>query len=63
MKTLILALVLLLPACTTPPPVSGSVESKFGGITLLPDGLVKSYQFSSTLRSIDEDADRKSPFF
>ena len=43
MKTLILALTLslLLPACTTPPPVSGSVESKFGGITLLPDGRIE----------------------
>ena len=41
MKTLILALVLLLPACTTPPPVSGSLESKFGGITLLPDGRIE----------------------
>ena len=41
MKTLIVALVLLLPACTTPPPVCGSVESKFGGITLLPDGRIE----------------------
>ncbi len=43
MKTafLLIALTLLLSACATPPPVSGSVESKFGGITLLPDGRVE----------------------
>ena len=40
MKTafLLIAVSVLLSACATPPPVSGSVESKFGGITLLPDG-------------------------
>ena len=43
MKTLILfvTLSLLLPSCTTPPPVSGSVESKVGGIRLLPDGRIE----------------------
>ncbi|MEI7912876.1 MAG: hypothetical protein WCK77_24900 [Verrucomicrobiota bacterium] len=43
MKTafLLITLSLLLPACTTPPPVSGSVESKFGGITLQPDGRIE----------------------
>jgi len=43
MKILILVatLSLLLPACTTPPPVSGSVDSKFGGIRLLPDGRIE----------------------
>ena len=43
MKSLILlaTLSLLLPACTTPPPVSGSVESKFGGFRLLPDGRIE----------------------
>ena len=40
MKTaiLLIAVSLLLSACATPPPVSGSVESKFGGFRLLPDG-------------------------
>ncbi len=43
MKLLILLaeLSLLLSACATPPPVSGSVESKFGGIRLLPDGRIE----------------------
>ena len=43
MKTLILlaALSILLSSCATPPPVSGSVESKFGGIRLLPDGRIE----------------------
>ncbi len=43
MKTLILlaALSILLSACATPPPVSGSVESKFGGFRLLPDGRIE----------------------
>ena len=36
-----LALSMLLSACATPPPVSGSVESKFGGIRLLPDGRIE----------------------
>ena len=43
MKLLILLaeLSLLLSACANPPPVSGSVESKFGGIRLLPDGRIE----------------------
>ena len=43
MKTafLLIALSMLLSACATPPPVSGSVESKFGGIRLLPDGRIE----------------------
>ena len=32
---------MLLSACATPPPVSGSVESKFGGFRLLPDGRIE----------------------
>jgi len=38
---LAIACAILLSACATPPPVSGSVESKFGGIRLLPDGRVE----------------------
>jgi len=43
MKNLILlaALSLLIPACTTPPPVSGMVTNKFGKLTLTPDGRVE----------------------
>ncbi|MEI6656016.1 MAG: hypothetical protein WCP45_14730 [Verrucomicrobiota bacterium] len=43
MKTaiLLIAVSLLLSACATPPPVSGSVESKFGGFRLLPDGRIE----------------------
>jgi hypothetical protein len=43
MKNLILlaALSLLISACATPPPVSGSIESKYGGIRLLPDGSIE----------------------
>jgi len=32
---------LLLSACTTPPPVSGSISNKFGTLKLLPDGHVE----------------------
>ena len=43
MKTIIflVTLSLLLPACTTPPPVSGSISNKFGTLKLLPDGHVE----------------------
>ena len=44
MKTIIVLTslsVLLLSACTTPPPVSGSITSKFGTLKLLPDGQVE----------------------
>jgi hypothetical protein len=43
MKNLILlsALSLLIPACTTPPPVSGSISNKMGTLKLLPDGRVE----------------------
>jgi len=40
MKNLILlaALSLLIPACTTPPPVSGSISNKMGTLKVYPDG-------------------------
>ena len=43
MKTIIFlaALSLLLSACTTPPPVSGSISNKMGTLKLLPDGRVE----------------------
>jgi len=44
MKTIIVLTslsVLLLSACTTPPPVSGSITSKFGTLKLLPTGQVE----------------------
>ena len=45
MKTPILflaaAFAILLSACSTPPPVSGSIASKVGAIKLLPDGRVE----------------------
>ena len=43
MKTLIFlaTLSLLLSACTTPPPVSGSISNKMGTLKLLPDGRVE----------------------
>ena len=43
MKTLILlaALSLLLPACTTLPPVNGTVANKDGRITLMPNGRIE----------------------
>ena len=43
MKTIIFlsTLFLLVPACTTPPPVNGSISNKFGTLKLLPDGRVE----------------------
>ena len=43
MKTIIFlaTLSLLLSACTTPPPVSGSISNKLGTLKLLPDGHVE----------------------
>ena len=44
MKTIISLVtlsVLLLSACTTPPPVSGSISNKMGTLKLLPDGRVE----------------------
>ena len=43
MKTIIflVTLSLLLPACTTPPPVSGSISNKMGTLKLMPDGRVE----------------------
>jgi len=43
MKTIIFlaTLSLLLSACTTPPPVSGSISNKFGMLKLMPDGRVE----------------------
>jgi hypothetical protein len=43
MKTIIFlaASSLLLSACTTPPPVSGSISNKMGTLKLLPDGRVE----------------------
>ena len=40
MKTIIIlvTLSLLLPACTTPPPVSGSISNKMGTLKVYPDG-------------------------
>ena len=40
MRTLIFlaTLSLLLSACTTPPPVSGSISNKMGAIKVYPDG-------------------------
>ncbi len=35
------ALSLLITACTTPPPVSGSISHKMGTLKLLPDGRVE----------------------
>ena len=35
------ALSLLIPACTTLPPVSGSISNKFGMLKLMPDGRVE----------------------
>jgi len=37
----LVALSLLIPACTTPPPVSGSISNKMGTLKLLPDGRVE----------------------
>jgi len=43
MKTIIVlaTLSVLLSACTTTPPVSGSITSKFGTLKLLPSGQVE----------------------
>jgi len=43
MRTLIFlaTLSLLLSACTTTPPVSGSISNKMGTLKLLPDGRVE----------------------
>ena len=44
MKTIIVLTtlsVLLLSACTTPPPVSGSISNKMGTLKLLPTGQVQ----------------------
>ena len=43
MKNLIILamLSLLIPACTTLPPVSGMVANKFGKVTLTPEGRVE----------------------
>ena len=44
MKTIIVLTtlsVLLLSACTTTPPVNGSISSKFGTLKLLPNGQVE----------------------
>ena len=43
MRTLLVltTLFLLVPACTTPPPVSGSISNKMGTLKLLPDGRVE----------------------
>ena len=43
MKTAILLIVmsLLLPACTTLPPVNGTVANKDGRITLTPEGRIE----------------------
>ena len=40
MRTLIFlaALSLFIPACTTPPPVSGSISNKMGTLKVYPDG-------------------------
>ena len=42
MKTLVLAIVvsIAIPACTTPPPVSGTLSHKLGMLTLDPQGRV-----------------------
>jgi hypothetical protein len=37
----LVALSLLIPACTTLPPVSGMVANKFGKVTLTPEGRVE----------------------
>ena len=43
MRTLLFltTLFLLVPACTTLPPVSGSISNKMGTLKLLPDGRVE----------------------
>ncbi|MEI7912672.1 MAG: hypothetical protein WCK77_23850 [Verrucomicrobiota bacterium] len=38
---LAVACAILISACATPPPVSGSVDTKFGGFRLLPDGRIE----------------------
>ena len=43
MRTLLFlaTLSLLIPACTTAPPVSGSISNKMGTLKLLPDGRIE----------------------